>query len=145
MIVKISDYGTSRYFSNEDEVFSTNCGTELYASPDIIEGNNYTVKSDLYSFGVICYVLLTNSFPFGDTKEEHRQKIKNRVPLQFPQHIPIDSELIDLISHLITYEESDRYSWEEFYKHSYVKRVCGNTFIPTDEHLQEFKEMELDL
>jgi calcium-dependent protein kinase len=45
------------------------CGTHEYAAPDIFEGE-YDEKCDMWSFGVLVYVLLSGTFPFrGSTKE----------------------------------------------------------------------------
>ena len=51
--------------------------------------------------------------------------MQNKAQLVFPDDIPIESELKDLISHLITHEERERSSWKQFFDHPYVVRVMG--------------------
>ena len=118
--LKISDYGFARLFETETDLLKSHLGTVLYMSPEILQGQTYTVKSDLYSLGVILYVLATYQFPFGDEKETFFRNMSNQTPLTFPDNIMIDEQLKDLISHLITYNEDDRLSWEECFKHPYV-------------------------
>jgi eukaryotic-like serine/threonine-protein kinase len=72
--VKVADFGLARVLS-ETETAATaltqvgiTMGTPLYMSPEQVEGRPLDHRSDLYSFGVLCYHLLTGKPPFtGDT------------------------------------------------------------------------------
>ena len=72
--VKVADFGLARVIrENEAEATSLTqigitMGTPLYMSPEQVEGRPLDHRSDLYSFGVLCYHLLTGKPPFvGDT------------------------------------------------------------------------------
>ena len=72
--VKVADFGLARVIrENEAEATSLTqigitMGTPLYMSPEQVEGKALDHRSDLYSFGVLCYHLLTGKPPFvGDT------------------------------------------------------------------------------
>lgn len=83
--VKLCDFGFSRVVKDQLELFNTMCGTPLYMSPEILFLEPYSMKSDIWSLGILFYVLLFNKHPFGSLKniEEYRSKIKEKVILQF--------------------------------------------------------------
>ena len=72
--VKVADFGLARVVRQSDAT-ATNLtqigmtmGTPLYMSPEQVEGRPLDHRSDLYSFGVLCYHMLTGKPPFvGET------------------------------------------------------------------------------
>lgn len=75
--LKISDFGFAIKI-NTNEKIKEKCGTPEYVAPEVIEGNEYSYSCDMWSFGVICYILLCGYPPFSnkDDKELFNQ-IKN--------------------------------------------------------------------
>ena len=65
---KVADFGLARCLSEEERVDLTRAGatvgTPLYMSPEQIEGKTLDCRSDIYSFGVTCYQMLTGQVPF---------------------------------------------------------------------------------
>jgi serine/threonine-protein kinase len=65
---KVADFGLARCLSEEERVDLTRAGatvgTPLYMSPEQIEGKPLDSRSDIYSFGVTCYQMLTGQLPF---------------------------------------------------------------------------------
>jgi serine/threonine protein kinase len=67
--IKIADFGFSKYLSDSKyETSGTMCGTPLYMSPQIVDDQRYTYKTDIWSLGVIYYELLTGKYPFHAEK-----------------------------------------------------------------------------
>lgn len=69
--VKVADFGLARVRPAEEGLELTRVGmtmgTPLYMSPEQIQGKSLDIRSDIYSFGVTCYQLLTGEPPFkGD-------------------------------------------------------------------------------
>jgi len=64
-VIKLTDFGIGKIFG---AVASTNpgsvVGTADFMSPEQAEGNDVTVRSDLYAFGAICYAALCGKTPF---------------------------------------------------------------------------------
>ena len=64
-IVKLSDFGLSTMMT-EDSMLKTACGTLMYCAPEVLKGQTYGKAVDLWSIGVITYVLLCGYPPFWD-------------------------------------------------------------------------------
>ncbi len=54
--VKIADFGLSQFLSSNDYLF-TRCGTPGYVAPEILADEKYDEKVDVFSAGVILYIL----------------------------------------------------------------------------------------
>jgi len=61
--IKLIDFGFSRILKDEDEELEMPCGTLLYTSPEVLR-RKYTSKCDIWSLGVICYMMLVGRPPF---------------------------------------------------------------------------------
>lgn len=59
----IIDFGTSRVISDEQKMSKT-YGTIFYVAPEVIEGK-YDEKCDVWSAGVILFILISGFVPFG--------------------------------------------------------------------------------
>jgi len=77
--IMISDFGLAhmRPSGGEEEGMSTTCGTAEYLAPEMLEGEVYTALIDMWSVGVITYVVLSAVMPFtDDSRARVYQKIK---------------------------------------------------------------------
>jgi carbon catabolite-derepressing protein kinase len=64
--VKLADYGLSNRVT-EGEFLKTSCGSPNYAAPEVIQGGYYSgPEVDVWSAGVILYVMLCGRLPFED-------------------------------------------------------------------------------
>ena len=75
--IKLIDFGLSR-FLKEEEKLTNKVGTPYYVAPEILAGN-YDKRCDLWSIGVICYILLCGYPPFhGSSNPEIFERIKKQ-------------------------------------------------------------------
>ena len=115
--IKIIDFGTAKIFSKEKKE-TLLIGSAYYIAPEVLD-RNYTEKCDLWSCGVIMYILLTGRPPFGgNTDMEIMQKIKSgKYDLtKYPWGI-ISKEAKDLIKDLLQLNPGQRLSAEKALKH----------------------------
>lgn len=89
--IKISDFGLSALADckRQDGLLHTTCGTPAYVAPEVINRNGYDGdKADIWSCGVVLYVLLAGYLPFHDSNlmEMYRKvgKADFRCPHWFP-------------------------------------------------------------
>ena len=121
--IKIIDFGLSQIFINRK--LSTKVGTAYYVSPEILKGS-YTEKCDIWSAGVILYILLSGDPPFnGPDDTSIYTKIAN-LKYSFPPNkwFDISNEAKDLITHMIC-PENERYSAKEVLSHPWLKNASS--------------------
>jgi serine/threonine protein kinase len=76
--IKISDFGFSCFFDPKKGLDLV-LGSPLYMAPEIIEAKNYNEKVDIWSIGVIAFMLLIGKNPFpGRNNQEVKKMIVMR-------------------------------------------------------------------
>jgi len=109
--VKIMDFGIARLNADALTVTNTSIGTPRYMSPEQIKGVRVDNRSDIFSFGVVFYELITGTNPFwGD----HVTAIIYKILHEDPEPIRVeDSELAGdlqpIVSRCLAKELNDRY------------------------------------
>jgi len=66
--VKIADFGFAKRVRRPNSLI-TQCGTPGYVAPEILEGRRYDTKADMWSVGVILYILLGGYPPFIENNQ----------------------------------------------------------------------------
>lgn len=66
---KLCDFGVSRELTNSVALADTFVGTSTYMSPERIQGNLYSIKSDVWSMGLMLYELASGYSPWSDVEE----------------------------------------------------------------------------
>ena len=119
--IKIGDFGMSKVVE-KNSVQNTIVGTIHYIAPEVIQ-KKYNEKCDMWSCGVIMYVLLTKKPPFnGDTTEEIIANIEKGIyDIKSPPFDKISNSAIDLIQKLLTKDVEKRISAQEALKHPWFK------------------------
>lgn len=117
--VKLADFGFSNYYSN-DNFLATWCGSPPYAAPELFEGKQYHgPKADIWSLGVVLYVLVCGALPFdGNTL----QSLKSRVlsgKFRIPYFMSCDCE--HLIRHMLITDPDKRYTLPQIKQHRWMR------------------------
>ena len=75
--IKLADFGFAKQLDQINYLSKTSCGSFYYASPEIIKGLNYDgMKSDIWSLGILLFVLSTNKIPWTAKNEI---QLKNQI------------------------------------------------------------------
>ncbi|MFH1017369.1 MAG: protein kinase [Pseudomonadota bacterium] len=64
--VKVADFGLARFLTNAQITATRKIGSPLYMAPELIVGDKYDHRVDLYSLGVVAYEMLTGKPPFTE-------------------------------------------------------------------------------
>ena len=62
--IKIADFGLARTLT-EEQLASTTCGTPGYVAPEILRMEKYREHCDIWSIGVVAFILLSGQHPFA--------------------------------------------------------------------------------
>ncbi|CAM9242759.1 unnamed protein product, partial [Choristocarpus tenellus] len=121
-LVKVADFGFAQKFM-PDIGLTTQCGTPGYVAPEILMRKKYNQAVDMWSVGVITYVLLGGYPPFHDENQTKLfMKIKKGVYVFHPEYwSDISSEAKDLISKMLTVDPKKRITASEALEHPYLK------------------------
>ena len=119
--VKVCDFGTSKIFET-GAVEQHVVGSSYYIAPEVLN-KNYNEKCDVWSCGVIMYILLSQRPPFGgrNDKEIMENVKKGTFDLQSPPFNKLSESGIDLINKLLTIDVDKRISAEEALNHPWFK------------------------
>ena len=119
--LKIIDFGLSKHFKISK--LSSRVGSVHYISPEVLE-HSYTEKCDVWSCGILLYLLLSGRLPFsGQEENEIFAKIKSiQYKMDDDLWKNISNEAKDLIRHMLVKEE-DRYSAKEVLAHPWFNIV----------------------
>jgi serine/threonine protein kinase len=121
--IKLTDFGFAKEInsSNTEILQQTFCGSPLYMSPEILNKSNYNNKSDIWSFGVIIYELITGTFPFtGKSFDELTNNINNN-EFNISDEIKnnISTELSDLLYKIFNKNITSRINWIDIFQHTW--------------------------
>jgi serine/threonine-protein kinase ULK/ATG1 len=91
--LKIADFGFAKLLENDDELASTMLGSPLNMAPEVLNGNDYGNKADIWSIGTVFYELLFGKPPYtAGNMIDLLKNIKSK-PLEFPKKINSISEV----------------------------------------------------
>jgi serine/threonine-protein kinase len=109
-VVKITDFGIAKEFGADHNTRDNVLGTLDFMSPEQAKGQPVTIRSDLFSLGVVIYTLLSGKPPFSANSME--ESLRNLTSVPAPQLSSVSSgvpdELDSLISQLIKKRPDDR-------------------------------------
>ncbi len=122
-IVKILDFGLAKFVereifdkeeSSDAQTDTARCvivGTVKYMSPEQVKGEEIDERTDIFSFGVVIYEILTGKTPFaGDSMSETLANLINAEPLPLAYLIPnVPSELERVVSKMLRKDKDERY------------------------------------
>jgi calcium-dependent protein kinase len=119
--VKLIDFGTAKIFE-KGQSENRYVGSSYYMAPEVLK-RKYDEKCDLWSIGVILYILLTGRPPFDGNDDEEILKnveigVYDKTSYPFPS---LSSYAKDLINKLLQYDAKKRISAEEALEHQWFK------------------------
>mmetsp|Transcript_7250 Transcript_7250/g.10713 ORF Transcript_7250/g.10713 Transcript_7250/m.10713 type:complete len:494 (-) Transcript_7250:31-1512(-) len=143
--LKLVDFGLSNKFGDKfGERMQSMVGTPYYVAPEVLQGR-YGPECDLWSSGVIMYVILSGTLPFpGQSHSEIFNKIiRGEVKMDGRVWTSVGPYARDLIKKLMVYEPKSRLSAEEALNHPWFKEAKSANQITIDfnilESLQNYK------
>ncbi|XP_019365529.1 PREDICTED: myosin light chain kinase 2, skeletal/cardiac muscle [Gavialis gangeticus] len=124
-MVKIIDFGLARRY-NPREKLKVNFGTPEFLSPEVVSYEQVSYSTDMWSMGVITYMLLSGLSPFmGDNDTETLNNVL-AASWYFDEETfeGISDEAKDFVSNLIIKEKSGRLSAAQCLKHPWLNNLA---------------------
>ncbi|KAL9031132.1 MAG: hypothetical protein Q9196_000808 [Gyalolechia fulgens] len=135
--IKIIDFGLSNLFSPRAHL-KTFCGSLYFAAPELLNAKQYTgPEVDIWSFGIVLYVLVCGKVPFDDqSMPQLHAKIKEGV-VDYPSWL--SHECRSLISRMLVTDPKRRASLAEILNHPWITKGFNSppeNYLPHREPLQ---------
>ncbi|KAL5714674.1 non-specific serine/threonine protein kinase [Ranunculus cassubicifolius] len=120
--MKLADFGLATKIKGES--ISGAVGTPCYMAPEVALGKSYTEKVDVWSAGVLLYVLLTGTLPFnGSTQEQLLDQVRNlKIDFDSGALQNISASARDLIRKMMERDVSSRVTAEQVLTHPWILR-----------------------
>lgn len=141
-IVKIADFGFAKEVNNINNMMMTQCGTPLYMAPEVILGNEYNSKSDIWSLGIILYQMMYKKHPFIANNLFKLINCYKNKQIDFPQY-NYSNELIELIKNMLIYDVNERISWDNLFNNKWINKKwnLSDSFILGNDNILLYDSM----
>jgi len=140
MIIKIADFGLSKVFANGQQL-ETSCGTPDYAAPEVLTGDTVYDKSvDLWSVGVVTYVLLCGYPPFYANSQTmlFEKIIHAEYDFPEPEWNYISETAKNFIKSLLLLDAKSRLTAEECLEHPFLTGSAGSQVLSLQGSIKEY-------
>ena len=128
--IKLIDFGASNFFK-ENEILKLKVGSPYYIAPEVLN-KNYNEKCDIWSAGVVLYVMLTGKFPFvGQTSQKLFESIKTgKYRTEGKEWEAISLEAKELIGKMLELDKNKRISASECLKSEFLSILDTKKEMP---------------
>jgi serine/threonine protein kinase len=140
--IKITDFGLAKFCKKRR--MDTPCGTPGYVAPEVLKNESYGAEVDMWSIGVILYILLCGFPPFyHDSTTELYKQIKN-ADYSFPSPYwdEISEAAKDLVSCLLEIDPKKRYTPAQVLEHRWISGKAASTRKFGAEHNQRVRILQ---
>ncbi|XP_010529203.1 PREDICTED: CBL-interacting serine/threonine-protein kinase 12-like [Tarenaya hassleriana] len=144
--LKVSDFGLSAVSDQirQDGLFHTFCGTPAYVAPEVLARRGYdAAKVDIWSCGVILFVLMAGHLPFHDRNVMAMYKKIYKGEFRCPRWF--SPELIRLLTRLLDTNPESRITIPEIMENSWFKKGFKHIkFYVEDDKLCNVEDDDVD-
>ena len=123
--IRLLDFGLSKIVGN-DEKCTEPYGTLSFVAPEVLQGKPYDKSVDLWSLGIIAFLLLCGYLPFDDKHSEReiaRQTIQDPVPFEEKIWSKYSPEAKSFVDGLLQKKPEKRYTIKEVLEHPWIKKM----------------------
>jgi len=123
-VIKIADFGLSK--DVETGNLQTSCGTPSYVAPEVLMGGSYDNEVDIWSIGVITFVLLCGFTPFyGDNQRQLFERILHaQFDFPSPEWDEISAAAKDFVKKLLVVNPAQRLTAGQALTHEWIHKAA---------------------
>ena len=121
-VIKLADFGFAGILDKTHRELHDRLGTPGYAAPEILLEKDYGTEVDMWSFGVVLYILLCGYPPFDDEDEDEQDRCIVGGILEFDDEDwgHVSKEAKDLVRKCLTVDQSTRYTAKQVFSHPWM-------------------------
>jgi serine/threonine protein kinase len=125
--IKLADLGFAKILPQSNSLMLTPCGTPGYVAPEVIStpAQGYTAACDVWSMGVILYILLVGSPPFHSEREDQNELFAliraGRYDMGSREWSQVSEPAKDLIRRILVVEPSRRITAHGILQHTWMR------------------------
>merc|ERR1719233_2285359 len=118
----VTDFGLSKYVSDEDQMTKTACGTPAFVAPEILRQEKYNAQVDMWSLGVILYTMLCGYPPFVEKNLPSLYKVIKSGKVKFDRRYwdKVSPEAKDCVIGLLTVDAAKRLNPKTLLDHKWL-------------------------
>ena len=142
--IRLLDFGLSKIVRSGEKCTEP-YGTLSYVSPEVLQDIPYDERCDLWSIGVITYLLLSGVLPFDDEnniKEIARKTVYEKTPFYPSLFQNVSKEAIDFVDKLLQKDPDKRMKMTELFEHPWMKKYFKhNNTKPKSNSVTQFDHL----
>jgi len=141
--LKIIDFGFAKLV-NEGSKVSETCGTPNYVAPEVLRGCGYEKSADIFSLGVIMYLMIRGLLPFDAYEVDTilRNTLQGDIPMEDEHWQNVSPEAKDLLTKFLHKDPAQRIEVAEALKHPWIKnREALKKYIGVNKHTANTEEI----
>jgi calcium/calmodulin-dependent protein kinase I len=121
-LIKLADFGFAKLYGNQDQTMSTTCGTPEYVAPEVLKQKGYGSACDIWSMGVVLYIMLCGYAPFHNDNVQRLFQVIMRGRISFPDRewAGISETAKDLVRKMLTVDPATRITARGVLEHPWI-------------------------
>jgi serine/threonine protein kinase len=141
--IKLADFGLSN-FTGPNDIQNLACGTLGYVAPEVLTQSGYNYKVDIWSIGVIAYLLLRGRLPFDHKEKQILIDLTLKANLSFEETYwkSFTPFAIDFMIKCIRKDPGERMCSKDALKHQWIKNA--DVLIPRAIDRKKMQEMNIE-
>ena len=125
--IKLCDFGVSKQIK-KGQLLTDSCGTPAFIAPEILKDEPYDpFITDIWSSGVVLYIIVSGFFPFRGINEAELRK--NILRGNYPELFDISDNLKDLINKMLEINPEKRISVDEILNHPWLNENINENSV----------------
>lgn len=110
--LKLGDFGFCKTLGKENDMASTMLGSPIYMAPEVLKGEIYTSKADIWSLGVVLFEMLFGFCPFESNSIAKLISVLEDTELKIPLDVNnISPQCQNLLKRILVKDQFKRIDW----------------------------------
>jgi calcium-dependent protein kinase len=128
--IKLTDFGFATFFNSENELDEV-LGSPLYMPPEIVAHESYGSCVDIWSAGVMTYIMLCGRPPFfGNSKDDVYKSIQyDQLKMDSKEWDKISEDAKDFVQLCLNKDKDRRATSEQLINHAWLKDSVDGTSV----------------